>query len=163
MCMNKMRWKGHLYPFCVFIKYSEILECCFAMFKWTHLLCKSLQDQITFSLFWWFLSFSPLSTPVPFLLFIFILHRSNRTVPSSFPSSSSASLFTELLGHHRPKASQTSRQATDAIHAVQPEGKQEGKTPIHGVCFYCLSSPTLKRLQGFEGWKQPSHDASPPH
>lgn len=69
---------------------------------------------------------------------------------------------TELLGDHRPKASQTSRQASDALHAVQPEGKQEGKTPIYGVCFYCLSSPPLKRLQGFEGGKQPSHDASPP-
>lgn len=56
---------------------------------------------------------------------------------------------TELLRHHRPKASQTSRQASDALHAVQPEGKQEGKTPIHGVCFYCLSSHPLTNTQGF--------------
>lgn len=56
--------------------------------------------------------------------------------------------FTELLRHHRTKASQTSRQATDALHAVQPEGKQEGKTPIHGVCFYCLSSHPLKSYRG---------------
>lgn len=56
---------------------------------------------------------------------------------------------TELLRHHRPKASQTSRQASDALHAVQPEGKQEGKTPIHGVCFYCLSSHPLKNYEGF--------------
>lgn len=56
---------------------------------------------------------------------------------------------TELLRHHRPKASQTSRQASDALHAVQPEGKQEGKTPIHGVCFYCLSSHPLTNSQGF--------------
>lgn len=56
---------------------------------------------------------------------------------------------TELLRHLSPKASQTSRQATDALHAVQPEGKQEGKTPIHGVCFYCLSSLPLKSCRGF--------------
>lgn len=54
----------------------------------------------------------------------------------------------ELLRDHCPKASQTSRQATDALHAVQPEGKQEGKTPIHGVCFYCLSSYPLKGCRG---------------
>lgn len=62
-------------------------------------------------------------------------------------------LSTELLGHHRPKASQTARQATDAIHAVQPEGKQEGKTPIHGVCFYCLSSHPPEKLAGVWGWE----------
>lgn len=62
-------------------------------------------------------------------------------------------LSTELLGHHRPKASQTTRQATDAIHAVQPEGKQEGKTPIHGVCFYCLSSHPPEKLAGVWGWE----------
>lgn len=56
---------------------------------------------------------------------------------------------TELLRHYCPKAPQTSRQASDALHAVQPEGKQEGKTPIHGVCFYCLSSHPLKNSQGF--------------
>lgn len=65
------------------------------------------------------------------------------------PSLSVCVCFSELLRDHRPKASQTSRQASDALHAVQPEGKQEGKTPIHGVCFYCLSSHPLKGCRGF--------------
>lgn len=64
------------------------------------------------------------------------------------PSPLSPPLSAELLRDHCPKASQTSRQATDALHAVQPEGKQEGKTPIHGVCFYCLSSYPLKGCRG---------------
>lgn len=118
------------------------------------------------AVFLWF-CFSPLPLIHTCLLYVpsssFLLFPySYEPAPFCPPPLFLSPISTELFRHHRPKASQTSRQAADAIHAVQPEGKQEGKTPIHGVCFYCLSSPPLKNLQEFEGGKQPSYDASLP-
>ena len=43
----------------------------------------------------------------------------------------------EFLRDHCPQAAQTARQATDALHAVQPEGKQEGKTPTVSAFAAC--------------------------
>lgn len=101
----------------------------------------------------------PLVRPYQPLLLLFIhmasIFSSTLLSPSLSPFPS-----TELLRHHRPKAAQTSRQAADALHAVQPEGKQEGKTPIHGVCFYCLSSHPLK---GCRGLRVGNSQAMTPH
>lgn len=111
---------------------------------------------------------SSLSKHFPFFVcFPFIYIPSISSFILFFPSLSPFSLSlclpsTELLRHHRPKASQTSRQATDALHAVQPEGKQEGKTPIHGVCFYCLSSHPLKSCRGFRVGNSQAMTPSPP-
>lgn len=51
----------------------------------------------------------------------------------SLPSPFSA----EFLRDHCPQAPQTARQAPDALHAVQPEGKQEGKTPTVSAFTAC--------------------------
>lgn len=114
------------------------------------------------------LSFSLLSLSL-FCLIPFYLHPLHLLIHAFLPlfvPPFSLSLFlfssTELHWHHRPKAAQTSRQATDALHAVQPEGKQEGKTPIHGVCFYCLSSHPLISCRGFRVGNSRAMTPSPP-
>lgn len=139
------------------------------MFTCTHLILplhKPCHDQTSISWCLWPFSIFLSVKLYAFCLFPLHLHPSISSFtlsPLLCPPSSSLYLpSTELLRHHRPKASQTSRQATDALHAVQPEGKQEGKTPIHGVCFYCLSSHPLKSCRGFRVGNSQAMTPSPP-
>lgn len=131
------------------IKHSgPFWELCTVIFTCTHhTLHKCHHDQTIIN--WWFFFFSLFSLSKLLSLPLYLNLLLHTTLPFFAPLLSLHLPSTELLGHHSPKASQTSRQATDALHAVQPEGKQEGKTPIHGVCFYCLSSHPLKSCRGF--------------
>lgn len=56
--------------------------------------------------------------------------------------------FPEFLRNHCSQAAQTARQAADALHAVQPEGKQEGKTPTVSTFTACTGGRPANHLDG---------------